>query len=85
MSAPVNWQVKIDQSVIKYMRGTPPDVYDAFFHTIEGIFDLADDFSRLSISSCFTGMLVPVQGQNVSLRCAILGDKREIVIFGIKL
>ena len=79
------WIVKIDPSVIQYMRGTPQQVHDDYFHTIEGILDLAENFSKLSIASCSAGFIVPVQGQNAALRCAVLGNTREIHIFGIKL
>lgn len=78
------WRVRIEQSVIKYIRGTPQDSHESYLQAVEGILDLAAHLTKLSVAACSTGFLVPVKDTNTSLRCGMFGDKREIHIFGIK-
>lgn len=78
------WQVRLDQKVIKYIRGTPPDVYDSYINAIDSVFEFAEMCDRHPITICAGGFLVEVKGQNAALRCMIDEDKHQFYVFGIK-
>lgn len=84
MSGSLEWGKSSEQKVIKYIRGTPTEIYNAYMKAVDAVFDVADTFSQHGISSCSTGILIPVEGQDAALRCAVFGHQREIHIFDIK-
>jgi hypothetical protein len=84
MSGSGQWRVRIDPSVQQYIRGTPPDVYAAYFKAAENVMELAETYSKFGIALCGEGFIMPIADQDAAYQCVIDGHKKEIYISRIK-